>query len=110
MMKPLQDMIKKNVEFKWGPKEKESFTRIREEIEKSPSLLSLDFNKDFILYTFASNIEFALVITHKNDEGNDFPIAFMSSRASRRRTQLPLKLKNKLMQFSKKLSTLGHTC
>jgi hypothetical protein len=58
-VKPLQDMIKKNVEFKWGPKEKEYFTWIREEIEKSLALLSLDFNKYFILYTFTSDIAFA---------------------------------------------------
>jgi hypothetical protein len=31
-VKPLQDMIKKNREFKWGPREKDYFDRIKEEI------------------------------------------------------------------------------
>jgi hypothetical protein len=53
-------MIKKNVEFKWGPKEKESFIKIREEIKKTPALMSLDFNRDFILYTFSSDTAFAV--------------------------------------------------
>jgi hypothetical protein len=30
-VKPLQDMIKKDTEFKWGPKEKASFEKIKEE-------------------------------------------------------------------------------
>jgi hypothetical protein len=29
IVKPLQDMIKKNVEFKWGPKEKILFEKIK---------------------------------------------------------------------------------
>jgi hypothetical protein len=32
IVNPLQDMIEKNVDFKWGPKENEHFTNIREEI------------------------------------------------------------------------------
>jgi hypothetical protein len=28
-VKPLQDMIKKNAYYKWGPEEKESFIKIR---------------------------------------------------------------------------------
>jgi hypothetical protein len=31
-VKPLQDMIKKNREFKWGPREKDCFDRIKVEI------------------------------------------------------------------------------
>jgi hypothetical protein len=77
-IKPLQDMIKKNVDYKWGHKEKESFIKIKEEIAKSRALLSLYVNKYFFLYTFASDIVFATTLTQKNYEGNEFPIAFMS--------------------------------
>ena len=53
---PLQKMIKKDAIFNWGQTEKESFQKILEAISEAPSLLSPDFNKDFILYTFASDI------------------------------------------------------
>jgi hypothetical protein len=79
MVKPLQDMIKKNVEFKWGSKEKEAFDKIKEDIEKAPTLLSPYFDRDFILYTFSSDIAFVVVLTQKNSEGDEFPMDFMSS-------------------------------
>jgi hypothetical protein len=42
--------------------------------------MSPDFHNDFILYTLASDIVFATILTQKNDEGNELPIGFMSSR------------------------------
>ena len=51
----------KDVIFNWGQTEKESFQIILEAISKAPSLLSPDFNKDFILYTFAFDISYVAV-------------------------------------------------
>jgi hypothetical protein len=62
-IKPLQDMIKKNVEFKWGSKEKFSFEKIKEKIAQASALMSPDFNKYFIFYRFFSDISFAVVLT-----------------------------------------------
>jgi hypothetical protein len=76
---PHQDMIKKDAYYKWGPKEKESFTKIKEEIVKYLTLMSPIFCKYFILYNFTFDIAFAIVLTHKNVQGNEFPISFMSS-------------------------------
>jgi hypothetical protein len=78
-VKPLQDMIKKNAEFKWGSKQKEYFDKIKVEIVQDPTLLSPYFSREFILYTFASDIAFAVVLTQKNHEGDEFPMDFMSS-------------------------------
>jgi hypothetical protein len=41
--------------------------------------MSPDFSKDFTLYTFASDCSYAAVLTQKNSENNEVPIAFMSS-------------------------------
>ena len=49
IIRPLQKMIKKDAIFNWGQTEKESFQIILEAISEAPSLLSPDFNKDFIL-------------------------------------------------------------
>jgi hypothetical protein len=41
--------------------------------------MSPDFSQDFTLYTFASDRSYAVVLTQKNTENNEVPIAFMSS-------------------------------
>jgi hypothetical protein len=76
--KPLKDMIKKNVELKWGPMENESFDKIKSEIAQDPALLSPYFSRAFILYTYSSNISFVVVLTQRNQGGDDFPVAFTS--------------------------------
>ena len=65
-MHPLQNMIKKDNNFSWGGREKESFIIIREAIAKAPALVSPDFRKDFILYTFAFDISYTAILTHRN--------------------------------------------
>ena len=64
IIRPLQKMIKKDSIFNWGQTKKESFQKKLEAISEAPSLLSPNFNKDFILYTFASDISYAAVLTH----------------------------------------------
>ena len=78
-IKPLQDMIKKDAEFKWGPKNKTTFEKIKKKITQAPTLMSLEFNRDFILYMFVSNITFVVVLTQKDLDGNEYPIVFMTS-------------------------------
>jgi len=64
-IKQLQDMIKKDVDFKWGSKERESFIKIREEITKALALLGPNFSQNFILYIFMSNTSFTTILTQK---------------------------------------------
>jgi hypothetical protein len=79
MVIPLQNLIKKDVLYKWGSQENQYFNSIRKYTIESPSLMSLDFSQDFTLYTFSSNRSYAVVFTQKNDESNEIPISFMSS-------------------------------
>ena len=39
--------------------------------------MSLDFSKEFFLYTFATNTYYVAVLTQKNQERNEVPISFM---------------------------------
>ena len=41
--------------------------------------MGLDFNKYFILYTFATNFSYAAVFTQKHHDDVEIPISFMSS-------------------------------
>jgi hypothetical protein len=79
MVRPLQNLIKKDVQYHWGPLEIWDFDSIKKAIIYAPSLMSLDFLQDFTLYTFASDRSYVVVLTQKNIENNEVPIAFMSS-------------------------------
>ena len=56
-------MVKQNVQFKWTNVEKDAFTNIKIAVAHAPSIRILDFDKDFILYTFASDNSLAAVLT-----------------------------------------------
>ena len=72
-------MVKHSVQFKWTDLEKNAFRKIKTSIAHAPSLKSSNFEKDFILYTFASDDSLATVLTQKEDGGDEFPISFMST-------------------------------
>ena len=71
-------MIKKDSNFKWSKERKEAFEKIKEAIAEAPTLQSPNFNNEFILYTFASDHSIATVLTQKNEDGEEFPVSFMS--------------------------------
>ena len=77
-MKPLQNLLKKDAKFEWTSEGREAFKCIKEAITKSPVLMSLDYSKDFMIFSFASEDTIAGVLLQKNNEGFEQPIAFMS--------------------------------
>ena len=72
-------MVKQSAQFKWTDIEKNAFSKIKTVVAHAPSLKSPNFDKDFILYTFASDDSLAAVLTQKEDGGDEFPISFMST-------------------------------
>ena len=78
--------------------EKNAFSKIKTSISHAPSLKILNFEKDFILYTFPSDDSLASVLTQKEDGGDEYPISFMSTGLHGAELNYPL-LINKLMQF-----------
>ena len=79
IVSPLQTMIKKNSNFKWGLDEHEAFNLIKQAIINAPSLATPNFSESFILYTFASEKSYATILTQANQEKAEAPIAFFSS-------------------------------
>lgn len=71
-------MVKKVVNFNWTSKDKAYFDQIKKTISEPPTLMSLDFEKAFILCTFFSDHSYAVVLTQKRNEGEGYPMAFMS--------------------------------
>ena len=79
IVKPLHQMVKQSVQFKWNDIQKVSFKEIKKTIAHAPSLKSPNFEKDFILYTFALDNSFAAVPIQKGELGDEYPISFMST-------------------------------
>ena len=79
IVKPLQQMVKQSVQLKWTDVENNAFSKIKTYVAHAPSLKSPNFEKDFILYSFASNDSLAVVLTQKEDGGDEYPISFMTT-------------------------------
>jgi hypothetical protein len=60
---PLQHMIRKYMIFKWNAIEKEDLNSIKQTIIQAPSLLSPNFNKEFVLYTFSFERSYASMLS-----------------------------------------------
>jgi hypothetical protein len=65
MVRPLQNLIKKDFLYRWGPQESQDFNSIRKSIIEAPFLMSPNFSQDFTLYTFSSDRSYAAVLTQK---------------------------------------------
>ena len=79
ILRPLQDLVKKYVQFKWFDIQRDAFSKIWKSITEAPALMSPDFDKEFILYTFSTDFSYVVVLTHKQVEDIEIPILFMSS-------------------------------
>ena len=79
IFKPLQEMIKKDFNFKWTKERREAFENIKETIAKAPTLRSPNFDNEFMIYTFASDHSIVVVLTQKNEEGEEFLVSCMST-------------------------------
>jgi hypothetical protein len=78
IVKLIIDMIKKDNKVKWTKEAKASFERIKKVIGEALVLASPDYLKEFLIFSFASEHKIAVVLLHKNDEGFEQPIAFLS--------------------------------
>jgi hypothetical protein len=60
-------MLKKENEIKWILEARKYFEDIKVALTKAPVLASLNFEKDFILFSFASKHTIAGVLLQKDD-------------------------------------------
>ena len=59
--------------------QRNSFVEIRKAIAEALALMSPDFNKDFILYTFSTEFSNVAILTQKHHDDAEISISFMSS-------------------------------
>ena len=76
-IKPLSTLLKKDVAFRWGKETDRSFEDIKNVIFQVPVLISPDFSRDFIIFSFASQDTIARVLMQKDADNFEHPVAFM---------------------------------
>lgn len=78
LIRLLNNMLKKDSKVKWTMEAKEAFDDIKTALTKNSVLTSPKFDRDFIIFSFASKHTIAIVLLQKDDQGFDKPIAFFS--------------------------------
>eukprot|EP00253_Pinus_taeda_P013835 PITA_13835 len=78
VVKNITKMLKKGADFKWTTEAKESFEKIKKALTQAPVLISPDFTKEFLIFTFASVDTIAGVLLQKGNQGTEQPISFFS--------------------------------
>ena len=74
----ITNMLRKGHEIKWTAEARRSFKEIKQAISKAPVLVSPDFTKYFLGFSYASKHTIAAVLLQKNNENIEKPIAFFS--------------------------------
>jgi hypothetical protein len=78
IIKLITNMLKKDNEVRWTMKSKESFQQVKKSIREAQVLVSPDYTKELLIFSFASEYTIATVLLQKNEEGFEQPIAFFS--------------------------------
>ena len=86
---PLSDLTKKSLPDKviWSTECEVAFNSLKKALCESPVLQSPDFNKQFVLQTDASDRGVGAVLSQKDENGCDRPIAFYSKKLLPRETR-----------------------
>jgi len=64
-------MLKKGHEISWSSEARQPFQQIKNVLGKSQVLLSPNYTKDFLIFSFASINTIVVVLLQKNDEGHE---------------------------------------
>ena len=78
LVKHITSMLRKGSEIKWTDIARISFESIKKAIMEAPILISLDYSKEFHLFSLASEDTLAAVLLQADEEGSEHPMAFCS--------------------------------
>jgi hypothetical protein len=71
-------MLRKGNEVRWTSESRNSFKKIKKDLTESPVLISPDYSKDFLIFSFASHDTVAAILLQTNEAGLEKPIAYFS--------------------------------
>jgi hypothetical protein len=71
-------MLKTENEVRWTPQSRHSFEQIKKALTEAPMLISPNYSKDFLIFSFASLDIVVVVLLQTNDIGLEQPIDYFS--------------------------------
>jgi hypothetical protein len=78
LVKFITVMLRKWNEVKWTPEARSSFEQIKQALVDAPVLISLDYSKEFFIFSFSSNDTLVVVLLQNNLDGMEQAISFFS--------------------------------
>jgi hypothetical protein len=78
MLKIITTMLRKGNEVRWTYEAQNTFEQIKKSLTKASMLISPDYSKDFLIFSFASSDTLVVVLLQKNEAGLEQPIAYFS--------------------------------
>eukprot|EP00253_Pinus_taeda_P007374 PITA_07374 len=78
LIRLLSNMLKMDAKVKWFLEAKQAYESIKTALTQTPVLTSPKFDRDFIIFSFASEHTIVVVLLQKDDQGNEKPISFFS--------------------------------
>ena len=75
----ITNMLKKDHQIKSIVEVKKPFNNIKKAILEAPVVVIACFDKDILVFTYASEYTIAVVLLQKNDQGEEQPISFFSN-------------------------------
>ena len=70
-------MLRKGNEIKWTTESRNYFDQIKRALNEAPLLISPNYSKDFLIFSFSSFDTVAIVLLKKNNEGLSSPFPFL---------------------------------
>jgi hypothetical protein len=78
MVKPIHSLLKQDLFFSWTNDVENAFEGIKKAISSAPVLAKPDFEKEFTIYTNATEEAVSTILIQNDDQGNEKPVAYMS--------------------------------
>src|SRR5271156_3241627 len=78
LTKPLNDLLKKNVQFEWTQERQDIFELLKKKFQESPVLQMPDMTKPFIVESDASKYASGAVLRQQDSNGDWHPCAYIS--------------------------------
>ncbi|KAK9719645.1 RNase H-like domain found in reverse transcriptase [Popillia japonica] len=86
--KPLYDVVKRNVDFYFGPEQTLAFNTIKNKLSEQPVLSIYSPTAETQLHCDASALGFAGILLQKQNDGKFHPISYFSQRTTKAESKL----------------------
>ncbi|CAA93236.1 retrotransposable element/transposon Tf2-type [Schizosaccharomyces pombe] len=80
---PLNNLLKKDVRWKWTPTQTQAIENIKQCLVSPPVLRHFDFSKKILLETDASDVAVGAVLSQKHDDDKYYPVGYYSAKMSK---------------------------